>query len=224
MTWYPTGPRQTDEVLLRVRSAVLDVARRHGFPRQLANRSSTARDFDREVGQVLIDTMKIEPVDAAQEGVWSFVSLVLLPDVALWRWPNERARDDYERLVGRPRNVFRRLWWRTYVLGEELSSALLEDEAVAIMERPTIGMDLRLSRAVVREHLRVAAERPGQSRQELMRQSAKRIRRLAALVAFTALDDTGLTRLASEVVNASADALTGRSPATAHVPSRCSAS
>lgn len=215
VTWYPTAARVEPSRVTEVRRVVIEVARRHGYPRALASRSPQARAFDQAVGSALYGAMDITPVDAAQEGVWSFVSLVLLPDVALWRWPNTRELDDYERLIGRPRNVFRRLWWRAYILGPELSEELLEDEAVAIMERPTIGSDPRLARSIARHHLDACKREPGASRSEIMRQTAKRLRRLSPIVAFAALDDDQLDELVAEVVGASIAALVSPGPTPA---------
>ena len=207
-TWYPTAPRVDKARIDEVRRVALEVARRHGYPQALVPRSPAARRFDQQVGSALYGSMELAPVDAAQEGVWSFVSLVLLPDVALWRWPNTRELDDYERLIGRPRNVFRRLWWRAHILGPALSEALLEDEAVAIMERPTLGADARLSRSIALHHLGACARAPEVSRSEVMRQTAKRLRRLSPIVAFAALEDGQLDTLVGEVVAASVTALT----------------
>jgi hypothetical protein len=143
--------------------------------------------------------MDILPADAAHEGVWSFLSLVLVPDVALWRFPNRGLREDYERLLGRPRNVFRRLWWRAYAMGEEASQRLLEDEAVAIMERPTIGGNTRIASAVAATHLQVIAETPEVSRTELLREVGKRLRRLSAVITLGALEDRDLRTTVRDV-------------------------
>ena len=73
--------------------------------------------FDRQLAAELHRQMHILPADAAVEDVWSFLSLVLLPDVACWRFPDRSE----ERLRGHFRNVFRRLWWRAYILGATAS-------------------------------------------------------------------------------------------------------
>lgn len=151
--------------------------------------------------------MDILPADAAQEGVWSFLALILLPDVALWRWPDHNGRADYERLIGKPRNVFRRLWWRAYCLGEANSAEVFEDEAVAIMERPTIGGDVRLARCLADNHLRMARESRELPRTELLREVAKRIRRLSVLVTFPALADDQLEALVRQTADEALSAL-----------------
>ncbi len=151
--------------------------------------------------------MQITPADAAQEGVWSFLSLVLLPDVAFWRWPNAKGAADYERLIGRPRNVFRRLWWRAYCLGEAASALVFEDEAAAIMERTAIGGDVRLARMLAENHLRITADDPSIPRTELLRQVAKRVRRLSVIRTFAALSDQELSLLVQQTAGEALSAL-----------------
>jgi len=74
----------------------------------------------------------LELVDAFQSQVWSYLTIRVLPDFALWRWPNNAP----ERYFGNPeRNAFQRLWHRGFILGPELGSELQEDEAIKIFER-----------------------------------------------------------------------------------------
>jgi hypothetical protein len=204
--WYPTAPaRVGPEELQDLRDVVRRVAARHGYPDLQAQRSPNYTRFDQDLGPEMYRVMRIVPADAADEGVWSFLSLVLLPDVSLWRFPNRQHRDDYERIVGRSRNVFRRIWWRAYAFGADPggpSSQLLEDEAVAIMERPTLGGDPRVARAIATAHLERVRERPGLPRTEVMRQATKRIRRLASVLTIGALDDSQLAQLAGETFDA----------------------
>ncbi len=205
--WYATGARCTEHDLRRLAEAVRECAARHGYPDPLGGRSTSATAFDREVSGLLLATMNIVPADAADDGVWSFISLVLLPDVAFWRFPNTQQRADYERLLGRPRNVFRRLWWRAWTLGPVASASIFEDEAVAILERPTIGGDRRLASGIIDRHLAMARDNPNLPRTELLRQVAKRVRRLAAVVTLAALEDVELDQLVTEVAEASLQAL-----------------
>ena len=206
--WYPTGGRVAKADLRELADAVRGCAAEHGWPSPLGSRSFTTTAFDRQLSRLLVDNMQIIPADAASDDVWSFLSLVLLPDVAFWRFPNTTGRADYERLLGRPRNVFRRLWWRAYTLGAEASEALFEDEAVAVMERPTLAGDRRLARAIVDRHLAMAQADPKLPRTELLRQVTKRVRRLCAVLTVPALSDAQLRAIVEEVADASLFALT----------------
>ena len=84
---------------------------------------------------------------------------------------------------------------------------MFEDEAVAIMERPTIGGDARLARILAENHLRMASEDASLPRTELLRQVAKRIRRLSAIRTLGALNDDQLEALIRETADVALAAL-----------------
>jgi len=176
------------KVVQELQIQIRDIAASYGYPRLLA-KPKTAK-FDREASLVLYEVMDIIPADAACLEVWSFTTLVLLPDVACWRFP-ERAE---ARLLGRPRNVFGRLWARVDVVGRgllEREDSLGEDEFVGIMERTKLAADHRLAR-----HLALAlielAPLYSVPRSELLRDVAKRILRLRALLSLESLSDEEL--------------------------------
>lgn len=192
-SFYETATsRITAEDLSTVQHEVRALAKAHGYPTRLLRGQSL--EFDQSLTVLLAESLNILPADAADEGVWSFFTLNVCPDVALWRFPNDAdeegtVREKYERLLGKPRNVFRRAWWRGYVLGKELSSLLLEDESVQIMERPAIGGSQRVARAVASTHLRHVDAGSGGSRQDLLRESIKRLRRKMGQISIHALPD-----------------------------------
>ncbi len=206
--WYPTAAKRVPREHLRdLQTSIREIAGEFGYP-YLPNRRSTQYiGFDQAVTAKIVAAMDIVPADAAHEGVWSFLSLVVLPDVALWRFPNSSGRGDYERIVGRPRNVFRRLWWRAFALGPETGSRLYEDEAVGIMERPSLGGNPRIAQTLAKEHLAVLAAKPSLSRTELMRQVTKRLRRLSVILTLGVLDDDDLRGLIAQLFAESVDAL-----------------
>jgi hypothetical protein len=181
-----TGGRPATEAdLRRVQSSIRAVAAEAGYP-DGPNLAAT-QQFDRRCGTRLYSEMGIVPADAAAEGVWSFITLVLAPDVAVWRY-RDRAED---RLLGRRRNVFRKLWWRAWALGPDLESVppgvapLGEDEFVGIMERPSIGGNRTRARAVRDALWRHQEAYAGLPRSEVMRELTVRYR---AMLAFVSVD------------------------------------
>jgi hypothetical protein len=154
--------------------------------------------------------MQLIPAEATAGGMWSFLSLVLLPDVAAWRYPD---RNQY-RFIGSDvmittsnRHVFGRLWVRAYVFGPDLLAWLIEDNFEGIFGRPAFGGNVRTARAIAAAMVQVLAERRVANSQELLRDAMKRLRRLAYIVSFNGLDDGELSALLFEVFTASADAL-----------------
>ena len=199
----PAGPEQ----IKKVQQAVRDVADATGFPTPL--RRGREQDFDRPCGRVLYETMSIVPADAASEDVWTFLSLVVLPEIGPWRFPNRLE----ERMLGRPRNVLRRPWWRAWALGPDLSFApegctpLGEDEFVGIMERPSIGGNQRIARAVRDAIWRLELHGPRVARSEAARELARRFRAFLPYIAVDALSDEELSALLDEAAAAGLAAL-----------------
>ena len=202
--YYATGSRVPEDRLRRLAEAVRTKADNLGFPKP----PGIARQgqFDRTMPALLYKQMRIVPADAASEGVWSFLTLVLLPDIAVWRFPQQT----HERLIGRPRNVFRRYWWRARSLGVnpgDPTSELGEDQLVQVMERPSISGSRKLARTFAQTVLQAAAGSPDVGIEPLMRDAAKRLVRLTPFVCFEALADVDLKSQLDDLVATSVIAL-----------------
>lgn len=207
--WHPTVPgRVTDWDLQLLRADVVRIAFRHGYP-ILRPRGGHA-PFDQELAIHLYEQMGIVPAEAAAGGIWSFLALILLPDVAAWRYI-DRHRDRFigsDLMIGTSnRHVFGRLWARVHILGPQASSGLGEDNVVQFFERSNFGGDPRLARLIGETHIHTIARQRIVQSQELMRDAMRRLRRLAVVVSFSAMNDDQLRDVLEEVFNASADAL-----------------
>jgi hypothetical protein len=207
--WHPTVPtRVTQDALSMLRSVVLDISYAHGFPQPQPRGSSAG--FDQQLAVYLNEKMNLVPAEAAVGGIWSFISLVLLPDVAAWRYPdrNQQRFIGSDVMIGSSnRHVFGRLWARAYVFGPDLLPRLIEDNFEGIFGRPVFGGNIRVARAIAATMVRVLAERRVKNSQDLLRDAMKRLRRLAYTVSFNGLDGDELRDLLYEVFTASADAL-----------------
>ncbi|MFP4512487.1 MAG: hypothetical protein ACLFRV_06030 [Acidimicrobiales bacterium] len=177
------GSPVDDATIRKLQEAVRDIADDLGFPEPL----QPVTIFDQRATRVLHETMGIVPADAASAEVWAFVTLVVLPDVAAWRFTSRVE----SRLLGNYRNVFRRLWWRAETIGVDLidvPDGLGEDELVNIMERANLAANPRnatmLARLVVEHGTRV-----GVARSELMRDLSKRFLREQVVVNIDVLED-----------------------------------
>ena len=106
---------------------------------------SQAAAFDLTLGRALHEYLGVIPADAAHDETWSFLTLVVFPDVAVIRFPDMHV----DRLIGTPRNILRRTWFRQEVLGDLLHSAdrpLGEDELVGLFERSALARNRALIR------------------------------------------------------------------------------
>lgn len=177
----PTGGSPVPEdVLSRLADSVRDAVNEE---MQLPISNVNKAGIDARLGRLLHGEMAIIPSDAAHEGVWSFMALVLLPDVAAWRFPDCHSA----RLLGTYRNVFRRTWWRHHILrsvmDESVERPLGEDELVGIFERSRMARSHELARAIAR----YIVEADVADRSHFARELAKRVRRVLAFVNVDAL-------------------------------------
>lgn len=203
-----TGGNPVDERrLAEVREVVRATAEKAGYPEPLG---SSTQKFDRPCGTALLDLMGIVPADAAEEGVWSFLTLVVTPEIGPWRFPGRSE----ERLLGRPRNVLRRTWWRAWALGPDLDAApdgctpLGEDESVQIMERPSLGGNRRTARALQAALWRAELQGLSVARSEVMRELARRLRATKSHIALDALSDEQLIELLDRLTGDALQSLT----------------
>lgn len=205
----PTGGRPVSRPEIEaVRAAIRDTAGWAGYPSPLRG---SEREFDEKCGAVLFETMGIVTADAADVGVWSFLSLVVLPEIGPWRYPGRHP----ERLTGGPRNVLRMLWWRAWALGPETSppagcEPLGEDEYVAIMER-SLGGNPRIARGLRDALWRCERMKPGFARSEIMRRMALRLRAARSHTCLDALSDLQLESLLDRIIVDSINDLRRRS-------------
>lgn len=109
----PTGgTRATSERLSALRGLVTDLAGRHGFPAEPLGRS--VHEFDTELARTLHTSMDLVSAEAAIRSIWAFLALVVVPDVAVWRFP--RPPEDRLLATDITRHVLGRLWWRAELL------------------------------------------------------------------------------------------------------------
>ena len=120
--------------------------------------------------------------------------MVLLPDLATWRFPNQNDR----RLMGGDRNTFQRLWWRAYLLSDASTDdpwhllKLPEDAMVGLMERPGISSNPEVTRAIARTISRIAEALPNAKKEDGWRLAYKLIRQRIPLVNLDSLGPADL--------------------------------
>lgn len=188
-----TGGTSIGGVRLRdLRTGIVEIAIRHGFPRQ-ATREELG-SFDADLGAWIAEVEELATGEGLRDDVWSFVTVVLAPDVVNWRFGTAR-----ERFSGGVRNAFQRVWMRARVLDRGaahpdrwgLLRQLSEDALVQITERPSLGADPVLARELAEAWVR-AAGRYGRGRMEPVMRLATlrlRIRNEILAVAFLPLDE-----------------------------------
>lgn len=190
-TFPPVGGTKADRVQLEdVRATIVGLAGSHGYP---APRGPRTAGFDRDCAVALHEILRVTPHTASSEGLWAFLTECVLPDIALWRFPDPAVN----RLVGHVnRNTFRRLWWRIEILGQPPAGPDpiwdLEDVLVQIMERPGLSGNPSVARALAQVFRAGVADRPQSQCQELMRDFQLRVMRSSAVIRLDLLTNDEL--------------------------------
>ena len=174
-------PIISSDYLKDLRRGVKEIAREYGYPFRSVQKSRKLSEFDAPLGNFLFEFLKITPAEAGVAEVWNFLTLVLLPDSAAWRYPNTDDTIDFDRWLGKRRNVLRKAWWRAYCLGPELNLGIGEDESVALMERPTFGLNPKLAKIIISTHLQRSVE-SSVARTTLLRAAMVQLGRLVAIM------------------------------------------
>lgn len=197
-------PQQLDDM----RKGLLKVAEEHGFGTHEA--SATQARFDAALAAWLVQQPLLGTGDALRDDVWSFLSIVLAPDVVHWRFGASRSR-----YLGGIRNAFQRLWMRAKVLdrGEDaddrwgLLDRLTEDALVQITERPSIGADAILSRELAEGWVRAAARLGRRKMEDVMRLAILRLRIRNEIRSLSLLPEAELAPLIDEFFDSAAETL-----------------
>lgn len=190
------GDRISSDRLDGMRSHVVELAHSYGFP----DDHRDLGDFDIRLAEYLHRTLEIAPAEAASRDVWTFLSIVLLPDVAFWRFPD--ANSDRVLSTDITRHVFGRLWWRAQLVHDPMSekpygvlSILGEADFDQVYARRTaLGGSPRLVRQIllVWSELRSNLDSDGPPSRVVLRDFLKRLRRLTPFVSYDSLDDDTL--------------------------------
>src|SRR5690349_10789887 len=181
--YSPVGGRASDGDVDELVDELTTLADGFGYPSDSGDSARVA--FDRAAAQILRRRVDVSWAEAGNRRLWSFMALVPLPHLTNWRF----GFSNRERWIASDltRHTWGRLWWQAVVFEghEGLLSRLSESDLNQLLERRIIGGDPRLTRAVANALL----EGEGKVQRGLIRESAKRLRRLLAFVDARALSD-----------------------------------
>lgn len=200
--YYPMAPsRVGTSTLTQIRESVVRIAAEFGFPLQAPITPQDQPGFEQVLASQFVEIAPMVPAEAADTEVWNFITLRVLPDVAIWRYPFDDDDDPEpraERLIGRRRGIFRQAWWRGYFLGSDACLRLTEDDFVQLADRTGIVGHPVLARAVVEAH--VARVGNGEYRRRAgIREATKLLRRELGRTAFDSLEEDEVRAIVNDV-------------------------
>lgn len=182
-------PRET---LQQLRDGIVAAAAAEGFPDRRPD-AAGFRAFETAVARTLADwdPLWLDGVpsgEAMRRPCWTFLTVIVLPDVAIWRWPpgekGTEGRSWRGRMLGGTRNAFQRILRRVISLDRGPSHPdrwglirdLLEDDFSNILERPSLGSNPRIATCLAEEYLAMRERLEGVSaaiQQEIYRNATK---------------------------------------------------
>ncbi|MET8592463.1 DUF6339 family protein [Streptomyces sp. NPDC005078] len=219
------GDRVSADQLKQLRSAVVELAVRAGFPDE-SDRACNA-EFDLRIAALLHAETGMVPAEAASRDVWAFLALVLLPDVAYWRYP--RPPKDRVMATDLTRHVFGRLWWRAQLVRSPDSPmpyaalSILGEAAFdqIYARRAALGGSPHMVRAILRVWNDLDLN--GLNERKTLQDFLKRLLRLAPFVLFDGIEEHELDQELRSVALESVEAQRlepSHSPAAGEQPDR----
>lgn len=193
--WSPVGARATPKQILRLRDDLTALAAEFGFPQEAGPQRRI--DFDRAAAPVMRKHLDLDWAEAGEREVWSFLALIALPDLTVWRFGLEND----ERWIASDltRHAWARLWWQALVFegAEDVLRELGESDLNQLLERRSIGGDPRLVRALGR----AVVEAPAYlQRRVLIRDATQRLRRRLAFLEVRSLSNDQLLAMCREII------------------------
>ncbi|GAA3442426.1 hypothetical protein [Planomonospora venezuelensis] len=207
-TWAPVGGRVSEKRVRELSNVISTLAGEHGFPKPAGPDARVA--FDREAAKVIRDQLDLSWAEAGNRDLWSFLSLVILPHVTMWRF----GPDNKERWIATDltRHTWARLWWQAVVFTghEHILAVLSESDLNQLLERRSIGGDPRLVREIARAITGLNADIP---RRLVIRDVTLRLRRYLAFLDIRALSDQQVRDLCHALTNETVTRLRAGVPA-----------
>jgi hypothetical protein len=192
--WAPVGARVHQKQIRVLIDAMTKLAEHHGFPAPAGPDARIA--FDRAAAPLIREHMDLAWAEAGNRELWSFVSLVVLPHVTMWRF----GVTNRERWVASDltRHTWARLWWQAVVFAgrDDVLAALSESDLNQLLERRSIGGDPRLVAAMATAVIGAPSDL---RRRQVIRDVTARIRRYLAFVDIRALDDAQVDELCRDL-------------------------
>lgn len=173
---------------------------RNDMRHQLATVSASQRNHDRKfdllagagLAQWFAGDLRGQ---AANPGMWSYLAIAVLPDLAVQRFPlDKNGRLSPDRFLAGRRNVFYRAYLRAVVLGGLLNDPeveLFEDDLVGLIDR-NLSSDHRLARLISEQ---IAATPKDLPRREIVRKGLKAVQFESRVTDLGSLSDQDLREM-----------------------------
>ncbi|NYD53882.1 hypothetical protein [Microbacterium pseudoresistens] len=175
-------------------------ALRNEMREQLSTVATGQRNYDRKFDLLAGESLALWFSDdlrgqAAHPGMWSYLTIAILPDLAVRRFPlDKHGRLSPDRFLAGRRNVFYRAYLRSVVLGPLLYDPeveLFEDDLVGLIDR-NLSSDHRLARFISEQ---IASTQKDLPRRDIVRAGLKGVQFESRVTDLGSLADDELREL-----------------------------
>jgi len=215
--YVPTGGQIiNDENLEKLRNNIVEKAKEYGFP---STSQKSFLDFEFEVAKILSNWPYLwidgEPSgESFRNDFWSFLAIVLMPDIVCWRWgfpPDGEPKKSWSiRFIGGGRNAFQRIFRRIISLDRGpnhedrygLIRELKEDDFSNILERTSLGSNSRIAIPLAEEYLAMRKRRKdmkASNQLKIYREATKDLRSYGVVQSLDVINLDDLKKLISDV-------------------------
>lgn len=133
LQWLPVGTRVTYKELQELRKNIINFVSEHKITRETPG--TELIKFDRELGIKLVEWLDITPSIAADNGMWAFLNIVLIPDVVFLRWDNDNAKKTetslHARFYNPRRSYLKSLWFTATLIHDPALFRTIPQDAIA---------------------------------------------------------------------------------------------
>lgn len=138
LQWLPLGDKVSIKELADLRERIMSLVKERGLTTN--SKKTEWTKFDRVLGEKLLEWMPISPSIAADNGMWAYLNICLVPDLIKLRWsydeyglPQSIGREHY---YSSQESYLKRQWFGAYLLDDkELHTTINRDVFDSLMGR-----------------------------------------------------------------------------------------
>lgn len=202
LQWLPMGNRAELKEIENLRFNIISFMHSESLKTTASAQERTA--FDRKLGLKLLAWLDITPSIAADNGMWAFMNIILIPELIQIRWgyteKGELRKINHERYYDTNRAYLKKLWFTAYLINdEELYMKLKQDEIDVWYDKSfNRGLDNYIQQIYKNFYANVEKFKVNIELGDLYRKFLKLLNRKLAYINYYSLDEESLKYLLND--------------------------
>lgn len=199
LQWLPMGNRAELKEIEKLRFNIISFMHSENLQPVASAQERTA--FDRKLGLKLIEWLDITPSIAADNGMWAFMNIILIPELIQTRWgyteKGEPRKINHERYYDTNRAYLKKLWFTAYLINDETIYMKLKQDEIDVWYDKSFnrGLDNYIQQIYRIFHSNVEKFKGEKTLEVLYRPFLKLLNRKLAYINYYSLDEENLKSL-----------------------------